>query len=266
MSVVSRLKPWPSPDELAALRRAVLTHVEAVGGRRWSGGGQVEEEEVEEVVVQVVTAPYRVCPLGAHIDHQGGVVAGLALNCGVMVGFVPIPDPPEHYDDDDDFGRRDDKGEDEDGEGGREKEEADCTSTSKRNPNLLASSTTVCLVSDAFDGEVRFDLDDLPPPGYVGEEEGNWGAYARGAAWAISAWLADPGTDLIKDRLTRGIVGVVHAAPSGVDRGGISSSAAVGIAMLMALQKANGIDPRFDVDAWWGKRGTRSPPEKKKHP
>jgi len=33
-------------------------------------------------------------------------------------------------------------------------------------------------------------------------------------------------------------------------RGGISSSAAVGVALLMALQAANGIDPRTDVDAW----------------
>ena len=39
-------------------------------------------------------------------------------------------------------------------------------------------------------------------------------------------------------------------APRGMDRGGISSSAAVGVAMLMALQKANGIDPHLDVDAW----------------
>lgn len=247
MSVVSRLEPWPSPDELASVRRAVLTHVEAVGGARRSSGGRQQDEEEE---VQVVAAPYRVCPLGAHIDHQGGVVAGLALNCGVMVGFVPTPDPPEDNDDDDDFGRgEEDKDEVEDDDGKWEKKEKD-DSASKRTPNLLSSSTTVCLVSDAFDGEVRFDLDDIPPPGYVGDEEGNWGAYARGAAWALRAWLENKETDLVKDRLTRGIVGVVHAAPSGVDRGGISSSAAVGIAMLMALEKANGIDPRFDVDAW----------------
>ena len=73
---------------------------------------------------------------------------------------------------------------------------------------------------------------------------------ACGAAWAIGQWLADPATDLIKDKLTRGVVGAVHAAPKGVDRGGISSSAAVGVALLMALQTANGIDPMHDVDPW----------------
>jgi hypothetical protein len=174
------------------------------------------------------------------------------------VGFLPTPNAPQDGDDD---GRRahflDRRRrflDDEDfGDGGEvlvlrvEEEEEEDEDGSK-----LLSSTTVCLVSDAFDGEVRFDVTNVPPPGHVGEEDGNWGAYARGAAWAIGAWLAHPDTDLIKSRLTRGVVGVVHAAPAGVDRGGISSSAAVGVAMLMALQKANGIDPHCDVDAWWG--------------
>lgn len=249
MSVVSRLEPWPSPDELASVRRAVLTHVEAIGGARGSSGGRERDAAKEEV--QVVAAPYRVCPLGAHIDHQGGVVAGLALNCGVVVGFVPTPDPPEDDGDDDDLGRsEEDTDEVEDDDGRLEKKEKDDAAASKRTPDLRFSSRTVCLVSDAFDGEVRFDLDDLHPPGYVGDEEGNWGAYARGAAWALRAWLEKQETDLVKRRLARGIVGVVHAAPSGVDRGGISSSAAMGIAMLMALEKANGMDPRLDVDAW----------------
>ena len=43
---------------------------------------------------------------------------------------------------------------------------------------------------------------------------------------------------------------MVHAAPPGMDRGGVSSSAALSVALLMALQQANGIDPRFDVDQW----------------
>ena len=38
--------------------------------------------------VFVVASPYRVCPLGAHIDHQGGKVCGLALNMGVLLAYV----------------------------------------------------------------------------------------------------------------------------------------------------------------------------------
>jgi galactokinase/galacturonokinase len=29
-------------------------------------------------------APYRICPLGAHIDHQYGVITGFALDKGVI--------------------------------------------------------------------------------------------------------------------------------------------------------------------------------------
>jgi len=31
--------------------------------------------------------PYRVCPLGAHIDHQFGMVHGFALNYGVHIAY-----------------------------------------------------------------------------------------------------------------------------------------------------------------------------------
>lgn len=33
--------------------------------------------------------PYRVCPLGAHIDHQKGIVTGFALDKGVEIAFAP---------------------------------------------------------------------------------------------------------------------------------------------------------------------------------
>jgi len=33
--------------------------------------------------------PYRVCPVGAHIDHQKGNVTGFAINYGITVAFVP---------------------------------------------------------------------------------------------------------------------------------------------------------------------------------
>lgn len=31
--------------------------------------------------------PYRVCPLGAHIDHQLGFVSGFALDKGIEVEY-----------------------------------------------------------------------------------------------------------------------------------------------------------------------------------
>ncbi len=36
-----------------------------------------------------ISVPYRVCPLGAHIDHQKGIVTGFALDKGVELVFSP---------------------------------------------------------------------------------------------------------------------------------------------------------------------------------
>ncbi|RWW31411.1 hypothetical protein GW17_00003960 [Ensete ventricosum] len=41
---------------------------------------------------RVVVSPYRICPLGAHIDHQGGTVTAMTINMGLLLGFVPSPD------------------------------------------------------------------------------------------------------------------------------------------------------------------------------
>lgn len=35
-----------------------------------------------------VFCPYRVCPLGAHIDHQNGPILGFALDKGVHISFL----------------------------------------------------------------------------------------------------------------------------------------------------------------------------------
>ncbi|KAH9805590.1 Galacturonokinase [Citrus sinensis] len=43
-------------------------------------------------VVRVVVSPYRICPLGAHIDHQGGTVSAMTINKGILLGFVPSGD------------------------------------------------------------------------------------------------------------------------------------------------------------------------------
>lgn len=44
--------------------------------------------------VRVVHAPYRICPLGAHIDHQLGPVSAFATEHGVMIAYV-VNDTPE---------------------------------------------------------------------------------------------------------------------------------------------------------------------------
>lgn len=42
--------------------------------------------------VRVIHAPYRICPLGAHIDHQLGPVSAIAVEHGILLAFVPSDD------------------------------------------------------------------------------------------------------------------------------------------------------------------------------
>lgn len=39
-----------------------------------------------------VFCPYRICPLGAHIDHQHGKITGLAIDKGVHLAYLPTDD------------------------------------------------------------------------------------------------------------------------------------------------------------------------------
>ena len=39
-----------------------------------------------------IFSPYRVCPLGAHVDHQHGIVTGFAIDKGVDLWFTPNED------------------------------------------------------------------------------------------------------------------------------------------------------------------------------
>jgi galacturonokinase len=124
--------------------------------------------------VRVVRAPYRVCLLGAHIDHQLGPVTAMALDRSVLLAYAPSPAPEVRAD------------------------------------------------SLDFPGGVRFRLDDVPP------RRGDWGDLPRGAALALRGAY----------HLDRGLVGVVSG---GLHGGGVSSSAAVGVAFLLALEDANGL-------------------------
>ena len=122
-----------------------------------------------------IFSPYRVCPLGAHVDHQHGLVTGFAFDKGVDLWFNPTED------------------------------------------------SQVRLKSLTFEGDVEFDL---MKPSQV--REGNWGDYARGAKYALKK----------RFELKRGIEGVIKGS---LPVGGLSSSAAVLTAYVMALAKANDI-------------------------
>ena len=39
--------------------------------------------------VDVVFCPYRICPVGAHVDHQHGKITGLAIDKGVHIAYKP---------------------------------------------------------------------------------------------------------------------------------------------------------------------------------
>ncbi len=122
-----------------------------------------------------IFSPYRVCPLGAHVDHQHGLVTGFAINKGVDLWF-------------------------------------------NVNDNGM-----VHLESRSFDGDVDFDIES---PSQI--KEHHWGDYARGAKYALRK----------RFELSKGITGVLQGS---LPVGGLSSSAAVLIAYVMAFAKANGI-------------------------
>ena len=122
-----------------------------------------------------IYSPYRVCPLGAHVDHQHGLVTGFAINKGVDLWFN------------------------------------------------VREDSLVKLTSLSFEGEVVFDLAKRSEV-----REKHWGDYARGAKYALKK----------RFDLTHGIEGVIKGS---LPVGGLSSSAAVLIAYVMAFAKANGI-------------------------
>ena len=158
---------WPSDRDLATLREDVAAFAELHG------------VPADPRDVRVAVAPYRVCPLGAHVDHQGGRVAGMALDCGVLLGFLQAPARKTGADRDEAHRNR------------------------NRNRTRVGASE-VLLRSDAFAGEVaRFDVtrpdDDIPgvfaeaaatdandteTSRSVKEKEvgKSWEKYARGAA------------------------------------------------------------------------------------
>ena len=126
--------------------------------------------------IQVVYSPLRISPLGAHVDHQDGLVTGMTLDRVVLLAFVPRHD------------RR------------------------------------VRVESINFPGTIEFDVDDVPP-----KVPGDWGNYVRGAVLALRQ----------EHDLRVGIDALVEGR---MPIGGLSSSAAVGVAYLIALETANELE------------------------
>lgn len=126
--------------------------------------------------VRVVRSPYRICPIGAHIDHQLGPVTAMAIDRAVYVAFAP------------------------------------------------SGSADVRISSDLFDGEVAFSTDTVPP-----KEATSWGNYACGAVEALRSSGHAIGE------------GIVAHTTGQINEGGLSSSAAVGVAYLLALEAVNDI-------------------------
>ena len=124
-----------------------------------------------------VFCPYRICPLGAHSDHQFGKVTGIAINKGITILFHPT-------------------------------ESGECR---------------ICSLN--FDDMVFFNINDIPQT-----KVGDWADYLRGVALILNN----------KYKLEKGINAVIEGT---LPIGGLSSSAAVCIAFMGALCKANGIRP-----------------------
>ena len=151
--------PEPSPEALSQIARCV-DYLQKAAGCALND-------------IRVVRAPLRISPLGAHVDHQDGLVTGMTLDRGILLAFTPRAD------------------------------------------------RQIVVHSLNFPETVRFDLDTIPP-----KIPRDWGNYVRGAALALQA----------THTLSRGMHAVVSG---GMPIGGLSSSAAVGVAYLLALEHVN---------------------------
>jgi galactokinase len=45
--------------------------------------------DIDPTTIQIVRAPLRICPLGAHIDHQLGLVTGMTIDQSILMAFAP---------------------------------------------------------------------------------------------------------------------------------------------------------------------------------
>ena len=50
---------------------------------------EVFEQTYKRVPQNTAFTPYRICPLGAHVDHQLGRITGFAIDKGVHIAYGP---------------------------------------------------------------------------------------------------------------------------------------------------------------------------------
>lgn len=50
------------------------------------------KENYKSANVRAVKSPLRICPIGAHPNHQGGLVTGMTLNTGADMIYSPTDD------------------------------------------------------------------------------------------------------------------------------------------------------------------------------
>ena len=50
------------------------------------------EEDISADKIRFIASPYRICPLGAHVDHQGGPVLGMTINAYTLMAFAAADD------------------------------------------------------------------------------------------------------------------------------------------------------------------------------
>jgi len=127
--------------------------------------------------IDIAFCPYRVCPLGAHVDHQHGLVSGFAIDRGIRVAYAPT------------------------------------------------DNGVIEINSLNFEGRPQFHL------GAVPRKQNDWADHLRGATIALHKLAATK-----KQELTRGVYALIEGQ---LPIGGLSSSAAVIIAYLTALCRAN---------------------------
>ena len=136
------------------------------------------EEKFYEIYKQqpagITFSPYRICPIGAHSDHNLGKITGLAIDQGIHLAY-----------------------------------------RMKKNGVVEMCSLQFAKRAQWFVRE-------------TGEKTGDWADYLRGATWALNKVYP----------LNVGLCGVIEGS---LPIGGLSSSAAVILAFLVALSRVNNI-------------------------
>ena len=122
----------------------------------------------------ITFSPYRICPIGAHSDHNLGKITGLAIDKGIHIAYGP------------------------------------------------KANGVIEMASLQFPKRAQWHGREVP------EKTGDWADYLRGATWALNK--AHP--------FRTGICGIIEGS---LPIGGLSSSAAVILAFLVALCRINDI-------------------------